>query len=109
MIMLRKVLEQLENRLIKKSIDHAEPATESAKRAETLVRLIRQALHIALWLTITLIVLRELGMDIAPLLASAGVVGLAIGFGAQNLVRDFISGFFFILENQIRVGDVAII
>lgn len=109
LIMLHKVLERLERRLIKKSVDSAEPPTESAKRAETLVRLIRQALHIALWLTVVLILLRELGMDIAPLLASAGVVGLAIGFGAQNLVRDFISGFFFILENQIRVGDVAVI
>ncbi len=109
MIMLRKVLGRLERRLIKKSVDNAEPPTESAKRAETLVRLIRQALQIALWLTIVLIILRELALDIAPLLASAGVVGLAIGFGAQNLVRDFISGFFFILENQIRVGDVAVI
>jgi len=109
LIMLHKVLERLERRLIKKSVDNAEPPTESAKRAETLVRLIRQAVHIALWMTVVLILLRELGMDIAPLLASAGVVGLAIGFGAQNLVRDFISGFFFILENQIRVGDVAVI
>ena len=109
MIMLHKVLGRLERRLIKKSVDNAEPPTESAKRAETLVRLIRQALQIALWLTIVLIILRELALDIAPLLASAGVVGLAIGFGAQNLVRDFISGFFFILENQIRVGDVAVI
>jgi len=109
MIMLHKVLARLERRLIKKSVDNAEPPTESAKRAETLVRLIRQAIQIALWITVVLFILRELAMDIAPLLASAGVVGLAIGFGAQNLVRDFISGFFFILENQIRVGDVAVI
>lgn len=53
--------------------------------------------------------LREVGLEIGPILASAGILGLAIGFGAQNLVRDFISGFFMILENQIRVGDVAII
>ena len=54
-------------------------------------------------------IMRELGLEIGPILASAGILGLAIGFGAQNLVRDFISGFFMILENQIRVGDVAII
>ncbi|MGM0413439.1 MAG: mechanosensitive ion channel family protein, partial [Pseudomonadota bacterium] len=58
---------------------------------------------------IALLALREVGMEIAPLLAGAGILGLAVGFGAQNLVRDVISGFFFILENQIRVGDVAII
>jgi small conductance mechanosensitive channel len=54
-------------------------------------------------------VLMEFGIEIGPIIASAGIVGLAVGFGAQNLVRDFISGFFIILENQIRVGDVAII
>jgi len=56
-----------------------------------------------------LVVLRELGVEIGPILASAGVAGLAIGFGAQNLVRDVISGFFLILENQVRVGDVAVV
>jgi small conductance mechanosensitive channel len=60
-------------------------------------------------LTIGLVILKEFGIEIGPIIASAGVVGLAIGFGAQNLVRDFISGFFIILENQIRVGDVAIL
>lgn len=62
----------------------------------------------ALWITIFLVILREVGVEIAPVLASAGIAGLAIGFGG-NLVRDVISGFFMILENQIRVGDVAII
>jgi small conductance mechanosensitive channel len=62
-----------------------------------------------LWLTVSLMVLMEFGIEIGPIIASAGIVGLAVGFGAQNLVRDFISGFFIILENQIRVGDVAII
>ena len=54
-------------------------------------------------------ILRELGVDIAPVLAGAGIVGLAVGFGAQTLVRDIISGFFLILEDQVRVGDVAAI
>ena len=51
--------------------------------------------------------LRELSIDVMPILTGAGIVGLAIGFGAQNLVRDVISGFFLILEDQVRVGDVA--
>ena len=54
-------------------------------------------------------ILRELQLDIAPVLTGAGIVGLAVGFGAQTLVRDIISGFFLILENQVRVGDVAAI
>ena len=56
-----------------------------------------------------LIVLRELGVDITPILTGAGIAGLAVGFGAQNQVRDIISGFFLIMENPVRVGDVAII
>lgn len=51
----------------------------------------------------------HLGVNLGPILASAGVVGLAVGFGAQHLVRDLVSGFFLLLENQLRVGDVAII
>jgi len=54
-----------------------------------------------------MIILKRLGIDIAPILAGAGIIGLAVGFGAQELVRDFISGFFMLLENQIRTGDVA--
>src|ERR1043165_7224801 len=61
------------------------------------------------WFVAVLTVLAEIGVNVAPLLASASVIGLAVGFGAQNLVKDVVSGFFLILENQIRVGDVAII
>jgi small conductance mechanosensitive channel len=54
-------------------------------------------------------ILRELRVDITPVLTGAGIVGLAVGFGAQTLVRDIISGFFLILEDQVRVGDVAVV
>src|SRR5581483_8469445 len=54
-----------------------------------------------------LMLLRELSIDVVPILTGAGIVGLAVGFGAQNLVRDVISGFFLILEDQVRVGDIA--
>jgi small-conductance mechanosensitive channel len=109
MKLIQKFLQRLEKHLIKKSEDEGEPPSESEKRIETIVRLIKQACLIALWLTFGLVIIREFGIDIGPIIASAGVVGLAIGFGAQNLVRDIISGFFIILENQIRVGDVAIL
>ncbi len=58
------------------------------------------------FVTASMMILRELGVTIGPILASAGIAGIAIGFGAQNLVRDVISGFFIILEDQIRVGDI---
>ena len=109
MSLIKKVLRQLEDHLLKRARVEGEPPSESAKRVETLVRLIRQATLIALWTTVVLIILRQIGVDIGPVLASAGILGLAVGFGAQNLVRDVISGFFFILENQVRVGDVAVV
>ncbi len=103
------LLSRLEQRLLRSADDAAVVTGEGEKRAETIVRLLRQGVMILLWVTGILIVLREVGVEIAPLLASAGVAGLAVGFGAQNLVRDFIAGFFVILENQVRVGDVAIV
>lgn len=109
MKLLQKALHRLEKNLTKKSMAEGEPPTESAKRIETIIRLIRQACLLALWLTVGLVLLKEFGVEIGPIIASAGIVGLAVGFGGQNLVRDIIAGFFMILENQIRVGDVAIL
>ena len=106
---LQKFLQSFEKRLLEKSVEKGEPPSESEKRIETIIRLIRQAALLALWLTVGLVILKEFGVEIGPIIASAGIVGLAVGFGAQNLVRDIISGFFIILENQIRVGDVAIV
>ena len=109
MLVIRHFLVRMEKRLLRDSQQEGEPPNESVKRVETLIRLIRQGVYILLWLTVGLIVLREVGIDVTPILASAGILGLAVGFGAQNLVRDVISGFFIILENQVRINDVAII
>lgn len=106
---LLRLLAQLEDFLIKRQVAEGEPPTESAKRVQTLIRLVRQAVALGIWCAASLIALAQLGVDIGPILAGAGILGLAVGFGAQNLVRDVISGFFMILENQVRVGDVAII
>lgn len=86
-----------------------ESREEKEKRVNTLINILRQAGGIVIWIVFILIMLREVNLDIGPILASAGIVGLAVGFGAQELVRDFISGFFILLENQVRAGDVAII
>lgn len=80
---------------------------ERAKRARTLGKLIRNVVNTAVTVVATLMVLHEFGINIMPVLTGAGIAGLAVGFGAQTLVRDIISGFFLIFEDQIRVGDVA--
>jgi moderate conductance mechanosensitive channel len=82
---------------------------ERTKRANTLSQLLQKTLTTVVTAIGLLMVLRELQVDITPVLAGAGIVGLAVGFGAQTLVRDIISGFFLIVEDQVRVGDVAIV
>lgn len=108
-IVLRTALRRLETRLVERDREQGALTAESAKRAGTLVKLLFQGARVLIWLTGILIVLRELGVEIAPVLASAGIAGVALGFGAQNLVRDLIAGFFMLLENQVRVGDVVIV
>ena len=84
-------------------------AIERFKRARTLSRLVQNALTVIVASIALLMVLQQLQINIMPILTGAGIVGLAVGFGAQTLVKDLISGFFLILENQVRVGDVATI
>jgi small conductance mechanosensitive channel len=82
-------------------------SVERQKRAKTLSEIVQAAATSVLFIIIAMLLLEELGINIAPLLTAAGIGGLAIGFGAQNLVRDLITGFFLLLEDQIRVGDVV--
>jgi moderate conductance mechanosensitive channel len=105
---IRFFLSRLRKRLIKRAEKSDQP-DESGKRVHTLMNILHSVIKIILWLVFFITVLGKFGIDIAPILASAGIVGLAVGFGAQELVRDFISGFFMLLENQIREGDVAVI
>ena len=84
-------------------------ALERAKRARTLGSLVSNVSRITISGVAILMVLNEFDINIAPVLTGAGIAGLAVGFGAQTLVRDIISGFFMILEDQVRVGDSAAI
>ena len=79
------------------------------RRVATLSGLIETIALAMVWAIVVIISLEQLGLDIRPILAGAGLIGLAVGFGAQNLVRDLISGFFMILEDQVRVGDIAVV
>jgi small-conductance mechanosensitive channel len=80
---------------------------EAVKRAETLGRVFRYLVAVIVSLIAGMLVLGELGVSVAPILGAAGVVGLAVGFGAQSLVKDYFTGFFLLLENQIRQGDIV--
>jgi len=80
---------------------------EAAKRTRTLMDMLQNVVSVAIFTVASLTILQELGVNIMPILTGAGILGLALGFGAQTLVKDIISGFFLILENQVRVGDVA--
>ena len=96
-------LDRLFLRLFRKHIDEI----EVQKRSDTLKAVTRNLLVITIFVVTLLMVLKELGVDIGPILAAAGVVGIAVGFGAQQLVKDVIQGFFILLDDQIRVGDVV--
>lgn len=76
------------------------------QRVETVGDVLSSLVRAVVWIIALLVVLGELGVDLAPLLAGAGIAGIAIGFGAQSLVKDFVSGFFILLEDQYGVGDV---
>lgn len=80
---------------------------EYRKRTDTLSSIVQLIAQIAIWGVGLIIILGELGIQIGPILAAAGILGLAVGFGAQNIVQDVISGFFLLLEDQLRIGDVV--
>ena len=80
---------------------------EWQRRAATITGILTSLVSVSVGFVAILMLLRELSIDVLPILTGAGIAGLAIGFGAQNLVRDVISGFFLILEDQVRVGDLV--
>ncbi|MEP7304581.1 MAG: mechanosensitive ion channel domain-containing protein [Acidobacteriota bacterium] len=86
---------------------HTQIDPEALRRATTRSGVLTSVVTVSVAFVAVLMVLRELSIDVMPILTGAGIAGLAIGFGAQNLVRDIISGFFLIIEDQVRVGDIA--
>jgi small-conductance mechanosensitive channel len=109
MRLVNGALARLEERLVRAG-EAGEPVPGSTRRrVHTLTSMLRSLALSLLWAVVVVMALDQLGVDITPVIAGAGIVGLAVGFGAQNLVRDVIAGFFMVLENQVRVGDVAVI
>jgi moderate conductance mechanosensitive channel len=98
----RNLIPMLRRQLQKQTDD-----PEQHKRLETLGRVFRYAVAVIITLITGMLVLSEIGISIAPILASAGVIGIAIGFGAQSLIKDYFNGFFLLIENQVHQGDVV--
>lgn len=103
---LLKVAAAITNRM-RKMMTRREADIEFEKRSGTLSGVVHWLLRLVIMAVAAFMILEEIGVPVAPILTAAGVVGLAVGFGAQNLVQDFISGFFLLLEDQVRVGDVV--
>jgi small-conductance mechanosensitive channel len=103
-----RIVKAMVNKFEKKvRTEEAVVPTELEKRAKTLARIVQTALIGVIGVIAFMMIIKELGLDIGPIIAGAGILGLAIGFGAQNLVKDVISGFFILMEDQYRVGDVV--
>ena len=104
---------QIARRLIHRVVERGvirgkrRPREELRKRAETMSSFLSQVVAAVVWVMAAFMILSELGVNIGPLLAGAGIAGIAIGFGAQSLVRDVLSGLFIIIENQYGKGDVV--
>jgi small-conductance mechanosensitive channel len=94
-------------RVVRLRVEGRLDGTDSARRAETLGRVVRYLIAMVISAVAVMLVLAEVGVSLAPILGAAGVVGLAIGFGAQSLVKDYFTGFFILFEDQIRTGDVV--
>lgn len=108
--LLRRLLRKLESVLVRhRDDDDALTRLATEKRVRTLTGVLKTVATIGVWSMVLVSALNEIGINIGPILAGVGIAGLAVGFGAQNLVRDVITGFFIILENQVRVGDVAMV
>lgn len=107
--LVRVIIKLSLDKVIRKAIITRKGVSAAAekRREDTLIRVSSSALKIIVWLVAIMMITSEAGVDIGPMIAAAGIIGIALGFGGQYLVRDLISGLFIILENQYRVGDVV--
>lgn len=103
---VRVFLSRFLKKAVQKGLDIGKKPTKAEEeRAKTVIKVIISIVRIVIWIMAVLIVLPEFGVNIAPLLAGLGVVGLALGFGSRSLIQDYLSGLFILLEDQFRVGE----
>ncbi|MGM0441781.1 MAG: mechanosensitive ion channel family protein [Elusimicrobiota bacterium] len=108
-IIVKLLLGRVEKYFIEKAKSRGKLKREREKRVETVIAILNKVVYLIIWLVGLTLLLGELGINLGPILTAAGVLGLALSFGAQSLVKDLISGFFILIEDQIRIGDVAVI
>ena len=106
---VRGAIDKLRSALVRAGEKSERIPGSASKRVSTLTGMLTTLATVVVWSVAIVICLDQMGFDVTPILAGAGILGLAVGFGAQNIVRDLISGFFMVMENQVRVGDVAIV
>lgn len=108
-LVLNKVVSKVIDKAIRIAVvsHHYTSKDAEIKRENTLIQIFTVTFRTLLFIVAGLMILKEFGIDIAPMIAAAGIAGLALGFGGQYLIRDIITGLFIILENQYRIGDVV--
>jgi len=106
---IRKMFVTISNTAVHRSlkIENFIDEREMHQREDTINSILRQLISVFIYTIALLSILSELGIDIAPLIASAGIAGVALGFGAQTVVKDYLAGFYILAENQYRIGDVV--
>lgn len=106
---LNAILQKLITKVVEVTVTADRHQSEAAEkmRERTLIRIFSWTIQVILVIIVIMFVLHEFGLPIAPMLAGAGILGIAVGFGGQYLIRDFFTGFFMILENQYRIGDAV--
>ena len=108
-LVIYKIMDKFITKTVRIAVKQDENDSKEAeeKRENTLIHIISGTLKIVFFLIAVIMILQEFGVMVGPIIAAAGIVGLALGFGGQYLIRDVISGLFIILENQYRIGDVV--
>ena len=104
----KRIIERIVRKIVKVDKE-TKNYQEERKREDTLIKIFSGSLNFIVWLMAFLVVLPEFGINITPFLAGAGILGLVIGMGSKDLITDFLSGLFIILENQYRIGDTVAI
>lgn len=107
--LIQLVIARFVERMVKRAEAKGHGVHGARQRADTIAAVLRKIIAAVYWIVVVLTLLSQIGVNIGALVAGAGIVGLAVSFGAQTLVKDYISGFFMVFENQISVGDIAII
>jgi len=104
-LFVNRFLQVFVEKIIKRMVESKLNGVTQKKRAETLISIFGGTLKFMIWIIALLVILPEFGIDIAPILAGVGLMGLAVGMGARDIISDFISGLFILLEDQYHIGD----